>query len=715
MAVNLSPVGGVAAQFFTNTGAVLTGGKIYTYAAGTTTPQTTFTSSGGGTAWANPIVLDAAGRVSGSGEIWLTDGITYKFVLKDTNDVLIATYDNISGINSNSVSFTNQQEIITATAGQTVFNLSISYQVGTNSLSVFVDGVNQYGPGAQYAYTETDSDTVTFTSGLHVGAEVKFTTTQQQGAGAVDASQVSYTPAGTGAVTTNVQTKLRQSVSVQDFGAACNGVTDDTAAIQAALNSGAQTVLLSLGTSIINGTLTIPAGVTLRGVSVASEYFPTGPGSTTVGSQLYKPNATGSAGPIVILQSSSGLADCYLRHAKVGGATTGIVQVGLSGNYSVYNSNISNVSIYGDATTDLTSATTCYGIFYPDGSTPSNYQRYFNRANNFYITNCDVAIRLGANCNANTFSSFVTRQCYQHILLDGVASNQQTVENVFSGFACHNIGVLPTSPTTVFVLKNYAIYNCLTGYSTECNGAAFSIDTTSTLNTFLGNENETTLSVVPVGNVHSLWAQPANRSQNSQIIIPAVATPLNYTEGTGNSVHLVQAVGGSLPQLAGTGALVAANANSRVFARFSSNVYTKALRIGFFATLRVALNAPGGTVGDGFVEVDFWYRVTDNSTNAAQLSVISVNSRPASNYIAGLKFLTGVASGLGFGLAIVGGNYLAVSSTRLLVDLKITAFTHDTNTITMANLASVAWNCAAATTNDVTDAIDLLTVGDTTV
>jgi hypothetical protein len=251
MAVNLSPVGGVAAQFFDNAGNVLTGGKLYTYAAGTTTPQTTYTTSSGNIAWSNPIILDAAGRVPSGGEIWLTDGLSYKFVLKDSNDVLIATYDNVTGINSNFVNFTNEQEIQTATAGQTVFNLTTTtYSPGTNSLSVFVDGVNQYGPGAQYAYLETDSDTVTFVNGLHVGALVKFTTSQLNSSGAIDAQQVSYIPPFTGSVATNVEAKLAQYVSVKDFGAVGNGITDDTLAIQAAIN-----YLSPLG-----GTLYFPRG-----------------------------------------------------------------------------------------------------------------------------------------------------------------------------------------------------------------------------------------------------------------------------------------------------------------------------------------------------------------------------------------------------------------------------------------------------------------------
>ena len=266
MAVNLSPYGGVGAQFLDNAGNVLTGGKIFTYAAGTTTNQATYVDSTGTTFHPNPIILDASGRVPSGGEIWLTDGLLYKFVLETSTGVLIATYDNIAGINSNFVNFTNQQEIQTATAGQTVFNLATTnYTPGANSLSVFVDGVNQYGPGAQYAYLETNSNTVTFVNGLHLGASVKFTTSQSNTSGGTNASVVAYDPAGVNAVATNVQTKLRETVSVMDFGAVGDGVTNDTVAIQNAINANIGKTIYFPPGSYLHSTLTISNGVELVG------------------------------------------------------------------------------------------------------------------------------------------------------------------------------------------------------------------------------------------------------------------------------------------------------------------------------------------------------------------------------------------------------------------------------------------------------------------
>ena len=100
MTVNLSMLAGAGAQFFDNNGIPLVGGLVYTYAAGTTTPQAAYTTSAGSIAHANPIVLDSSGRVPTGGEIWLTDAVAYKFVLKTSGAITIGTYDNITGNSS---------------------------------------------------------------------------------------------------------------------------------------------------------------------------------------------------------------------------------------------------------------------------------------------------------------------------------------------------------------------------------------------------------------------------------------------------------------------------------------------------------------------------------------------------------------------------------------------------------------------------------------
>lgn len=95
MAVNLSPIGN-GFQFFTTTGIPLNGGYIYTYQAGSTTPATTYSNAAGTIANTNPIQLGTDGRPPQ--EIWFTDGATYKFVLTDSANVVIQTYDNLYGI-----------------------------------------------------------------------------------------------------------------------------------------------------------------------------------------------------------------------------------------------------------------------------------------------------------------------------------------------------------------------------------------------------------------------------------------------------------------------------------------------------------------------------------------------------------------------------------------------------------------------------------------
>jgi hypothetical protein len=130
MAVFLSPVGGAAAQFFTNTGAVLTGGKLYTYAAGTTTPLASYTTNVGNVARTNPIILDAAGRVPSGGEIWILP-VSYKFILRDSTDVLIATYDNIFGIGAFAVQ------------NYTGNGSTVAYAVSGNVVAVYINGVYQ--------------------------------------------------------------------------------------------------------------------------------------------------------------------------------------------------------------------------------------------------------------------------------------------------------------------------------------------------------------------------------------------------------------------------------------------------------------------------------------------------------------------------------------------------------------------------------------------
>lgn len=521
--------------------------------------------------------------------------------------------------------------------------------------------------------------------------------------------------------------------NVRRYGAVGDGVTNDTAAIQAAINVAAaansgRSVFIPAGRWVVFGTLIVASGVTVYGESSGSEYYVGSPYSTVSGSQLYKPNSGSSNGPIVQLDTGSSIRSLYLLHSKVNGATTGIVRFGGTATSDVcYYASAKDVRIYGEATADITGTNTCYGLFFPESDLATSRQRYFNSALGVTITNCDVGVRLSGQSNANIFTNMIVRQTYVAVDVDGGSS--ESVENVFSGLLYHNIGILPTTGSIGFRLRNSAKFNVFSGYTTEANGAAFSVDDTCTYNVFDGVENETTASHVPVRtaagaltyNHHndrgrSGYAPMRNNLGVSQMVLVEPSLTSNkFIFGRGSKMSVFRNVTGTLPQTNGGSFpqnLVASDADSRIIVQFDSTVFTRALHPSFFCKLKVFCAAPSNG-GNSIAEVEFMYRPTSTTSAAGQLSVLRATRKGAA--IAGLYFIDGVTGGTEFRIGLVGGGSTALAMNYVVVSMEIDALTYDSNSINFDEFSNFGFVSTAATANDVTDAIDLLTVADTTI
>ena len=143
-------------------------------------------------------------------------------------------------------------------------------------------------------------------------------------------SLVGFLQAGTGAQPRTVQSKLRDVVSVKDFGAVGDGVTNDTAALAAALAA-----------VPANGTLYFPAGV-YRGYLLIWRGDISIVGDSSASTKIKLPNNTptitvphdGPPNPITGLPNVIELGECALGNAANEYANIVIRGLTLDGNYT---------------------------------------------------------------------------------------------------------------------------------------------------------------------------------------------------------------------------------------------------------------------------------------------------------------------------------------------------------------------------------------------
>ena len=250
--------------------------------------------------------------------------------------------------------------------------------------------------------------------------------------GSTGAANVGYTPAGTGAVATTVQAKLRQTVSVKDFGATGNGSTDDTAAIQAALDSGALSIYAPSGTYRVTATINITRPVTFYGDGLANTIF----SQATNFDVFYIYNGVGVMSGVNMF--NFGITNTQARASVTSGAGIKL--------YKVYYSQFSNITItntYIGIDSTQSNVTKYNGV----NVTNFNYVGYwFHGGSCFdsYVANCAISggsagfasVYLQDQCDEMTFYSVIMNTSQYNLYTDATAYGVNLRPEFCRFFAC---------------------------------------------------------------------------------------------------------------------------------------------------------------------------------------------------------------------------------------------------------------------------------------
>ncbi len=166
------------------------------------------------------------------------------------------------------------------------------------SLIITIDGVMQHTD----TYSTSEA-VVTFTTAPPDNSDIQIRYNAYVGT-ATDANGITYSQGGVGASSRTVENKLQESVSVKDFGATGDGVTDDTTAIQAAIDA-----------SATGGALYFPKGTYKITVGLTVAYTIRLYGDTTEGSII--DNTTNDIVAITIDSAARNADRCVIENLRI--------------------------------------------------------------------------------------------------------------------------------------------------------------------------------------------------------------------------------------------------------------------------------------------------------------------------------------------------------------------------------------------------------------
>jgi len=351
------------------------------------------------------------------------------------------------------------------TGSQTVFTLAVG-SASENAVDIYINGV--YQQKTTFSITGT---TLTFSEAPPLGTDnIEVQVTVTAALGIISANFVNYIPAGTGAVATNVETKLREVVSVKDFGAVGDGSTDDTDAIKdtfAYCGSIGQKAYVPAGTYSIHDTVLWPIE---RGFEVecaagavfkAADILP-------VDSKMFMPSAVSGNQRFVW---RGGVIDGRLMPAKGTGAPDLLY---IASQY-IKNVDIEGVTFICNDTRDGTASDSC--LFLAEGEDYRVVGNIFQGATDagVYVSGDPDAIRgrrvIAAN---NTFIEchdvgFITKRSFEnHIVTNNF------FKNCGAGIVLGGAADLQTSAFKGIITNNLTT-NCLVGISVRiCDGIVIS-------------------------------------------------------------------------------------------------------------------------------------------------------------------------------------------------------------------------------------------------